>query len=223
MEAETMRNTFDKQLAMLNNLLLEMGAMISGAIASAVKALVTQDAALAREVFDNDDTIDDKEKEIESACLKLLLQQQPVAGDLRLISTALKMLTDMERIGDHAADISEITVYLSDEPFIKELEDIPKMAEATIEMVNKSIESFAKMDKDLASEVILHDDVVDELFDKVKDDLARLIHQNVDNAKQAMDLLMIAKYFERIGDHAVNIAEWVIFCMTGSHKEKKPL
>jgi len=223
MEAETMRNTFDKQLAMLNNLLLEMGAMISGAIASAVKALVTQDAALAREVFDNDDTIDDKEKEIESACLKLLLQQQPVAGDLRLISTALKMLTDMERIGDHAADISEITVYISDEPFIKELEDIPKMAEATIEMVNKSIESFAKMDKDLASEVILHDDVVDELFDKVKDDLARLIHQNVDNAKQAMDLLMIAKYFERIGDHAVNIAEWVIFCMTGSHKEKKPL
>lgn len=218
-----MRNTFDKQLAMLNNLLLEMGAMISGAIASAVKALVTQDAALAREVFDNDDTIDDKEKEIESACLKLLLQQQPVAGDLRLISTALKMLTDMERIGDHAADISEITVYISDEPFIKELEDIPKMAEATIEMVNKSIESFAKMDKDLASEVILHDDVVDELFDKVKDDLARLIHQNVDNAKQAMDLLMIAKYFERIGDHAVNIAEWVIFCMTGSHKEKKPL
>jgi len=217
-----MRNTFDKQLILLNDRLLEMGAMIECAIASAVKALVTQDVALAREVFENDDSIDDMEKEIESICLKLILQQQPVARDLRLISTVLKMITDMERIGDHAADISEITVYIAGEPFIKKLEDIPLMAEATIKMVNDSLDSFAKMDEALAREVIRYDDIVDELFVKVKDDLATMIHQNVDNAKQAMDLLMIAKYFERIGDHAVNIAEWVLYCLTGKHKEKKP-
>ncbi|MCL2539006.1 MAG: phosphate signaling complex protein PhoU [Oscillospiraceae bacterium] len=212
-----MRNTFDKQLILLNDRLLEMGAMIEGAIAGAVKALVTQDVALAREVFENDDSIDEMEKEIESICLKLILQQQPVARDLRLISTVLKMLTDMERIGDHAADISEITLYLAEEPFIKKLEDIPKMAETTIKMVNDSLDAFARMDEALAKEVIQSDDIVDDLFDKVKNDLAIMIHRDVDNAKQAMDLLMIAKYFERIGDHAVNIAEWVLYCLTGKH------
>jgi phosphate transport system protein len=142
-----------------------------------------------------------------------------VARDLRLISAALKMITDMERIGDQAADISEIAVYLSQAPYIKKLETIPKMAEMTIKMVTGSIDAFVKKDLDLAHSVVEADDIVDDYFVVVKNDLIELIHENADNGSQAMDLLMVAKYFERIGDHAVNIAEWVIFSITGEHKD----
>ena len=216
-----MRVKFHEQLNSLNNELLEMAALIEKAIENAVKALKNQDVELAKATLIGDDEVDQKEKEIESLCLKLLLQQQPVARDLRQISSALKMITDMERIGDQAADISEITIAIAGQPFIKKLEDIPLMAEATIKMVNDCVDAFVKKDVNLANEVIKYDDVVDDLFARVKNHLFELILENRENGGQALDLLMIAKYFERIGDHAVNIAEWVLFSITGEHKRQR--
>ncbi|MCL2152869.1 MAG: phosphate signaling complex protein PhoU [Oscillospiraceae bacterium] len=210
-----MRNKFDEQLTILHDMLIEMGAMIEKAITLAIEALVKQDKAMAKQAIAVEEDIDHMEKEIESMCLRLLLQQQPVARDLRLISAALKMITDMERIGDQAADISEIAIYLIGETYIKKLEHIPQMAAATSKMVTESIEAFVKMDLKLANSVIEYDDVVDKLFYTVKSDLIELIQADSANGQQAMDLLMIAKYFERIGDHAVNIAEWVVFSLTG--------
>ena len=157
------------------------------------------------------------ERDIESLCMKLLLQQQPVARDLRLISAALKMITDMERIGDHAGDISEMTLLMSDEPYIISPEEIQGMAKETTDMVIKSIDAFVKRDMELAKKVIAQDDVVDDLFMKVKQDLIQMINKSAENGEQAADILMVAKYFERIGDHATNIAEWVIYSITGSH------
>ena len=218
-----MRSRFDELLSNLNNNLLEMGALIERAIAKATKALENQDVAAAKAVIENDDVIDEKEKEIESQCLQLLLSQQPVARDLRQISTVLKMITDMERIGDHAADISELCIFLSDQEYIKELEHIPQMAAATIEMVANSIDSFVKKDVALAESVIAYDDVVDDLFWTIKRDLIEMVHDNAKYGEQAFDLLQIAKYYERIGDHAVNLAEWVIFSITGVHKNKQVL
>ena len=212
-----MRTRFDAQLAKLNDMLIEMGSLIEKAISLAIDALVKQDADLARQAIDFDHEVDHKEKAIEAMCLRLLLQQQPVAGDLRLISSALKMITDMERIGDQAADISELTLLLADRAYIAELVHIPQMAIATSKMVTQSIDAFVRRDVDLARSVIEYDDIVDSLFCTVKDDLIDLIRQNVENGEQAIDLLMIAKYFERIGDHAVNIAEWVVFSITGIH------
>jgi len=213
-----MRNKFDEQLELLNNELIEMGALIESAIASAVTAIIEQDEELAKKAIAFDDDIDQKEKDIERLCLKLLLQQQPVARDLRLISSALKMITDMERIGDQAADISEIAIITSTMPYVKKLEHIPQMAKATIKMVNESIDAFVKKDLDLAYSVIKEDDIVDNLFNNIKSDLTDLILEDVKNSSGALDLLMIAKYFERIGDHATNIAEWVVFSITGEHK-----
>ena len=212
-----MRSKFDEQLAELNNHLIEMGGMVEQSITNAKKALVEQDVILAKEIIASDDQIDNKEKEIEGLCLKLLLQQQPVARDLRLVSSVLKMLTDLERIGDHAADISEITLLLADKQYIKKLEHIPQMAEATMYMVTKSIDAFVRKDIELAKKVIDYDDVVDDLFVAIKDELIELINHNAANGDQAIDLVMIAKYFERIGDHATNVAEWVIFSLTGAH------
>ena len=213
-----MRQRFDEQLETLNNELIEMGALIERAIASAVKALTEQDIEQAQRAIDFDDVIDQKESDIESLCLKLLLQQQPVARDLRLISSALKMITDMERIGDQAKDISEITMILAGTPYIKKLKNISEMAVATIKMVTDSVDAFVRRDLELAQAVIDYDDVVDDLFVTVKTDLIKMISQNEENGSQAVDLLMVAKYFERIGDHATNIAEWVVFAITGKHK-----
>ncbi len=213
-----MRNRFDRQLEQLNNELIEMGSLIEQAIEMAISGLVSQNAETARKAIDFDVEIDRQEKEIENLCLKLLLQQQPVARDLRLISSALKMITDMERIGDHAADISEITILLASEPYIKKLENIQEMAKETTIMVVNAVEAFVNKDIDMAREVIEQDDVVDNLFCQVKKELIMLINQNADNGEQAADLLMISKYFERIGDHATNIAEWVIFSITGKRE-----
>jgi phosphate transport system protein len=213
-----MRNRFDMQLEMLNDELIEMGSMIEKAIETAIKALVNQDVELAHQALDSDDEIDRQEKSIENLCLKLLLQQQPVAKDLRLISSALKMITDMERIGDHAADISEITIMLADRPYIKKLDHIQQMAKETMIMLVGSIEAFVNKDLEKAAQVIRQDDKVDELFCIVKAELIGMIHDNVDAGEQAADLLMVAKYMERIGDHATNISEWVIFSITGEHK-----
>lgn len=216
-----MRNRFDRQLVQLNNELIEMGGIIEKAISDTVKALVNQDIELASNVIEYDEEIDHQEREIEQLCLKLLLQQQPVAKDLRLISAALKMITDMERIGDHATDISEITIELSKESYIKKLDHIQQMAKETMVMLVQSVEAFVNKDMDKARTVIVHDDVVDDLFNKVKAELIAMIHEDVNAGEQASDLLMAAKYFERIGDHATNISEWVIFSITGQHPDDK--
>lgn len=216
-----MRNRFDRQLVQLNNELIEMGGMIEKAISDTVKALVNQDIELASNVIEYDEEIDHQEREIEQLCLKLLLQQQPVAKDLRLISAVLKMITDMERIGDHATDISEITIELSKESYIKKLDHIQQMAKETMVMLVQSVEAFVNKDMDKARTVIVHDDVVDDLFNKVKAELIAMIHEDVNAGEQASDLLMAAKYFERIGDHATNISEWVIFSITGQHPDDK--
>lgn len=212
-----MRNKFDMELDLLNNELIKMGSMVEERIKLAAEALIEQDAELARDVIARDIEINDMEKEIEAKCLRLILQQQPVAGDLRLISSILKMITDLERIGDQAQDICEISLAFSDEKYIKELTHIPKMADATMAMVKKSIDAFVNRDIDLAHEVIDFDDQVDDLFDIIKDELIALIREDVDNGEQAINFLMISKYFERIGDHAENIAEWVLFSITGDH------
>ncbi len=214
-----MRSKYDQQLQALNTRLIEMGAQVEDAIAASIRALKERDIALAKKVIAADAQVDAMEKDIEASCLKLLLQQQPVARDLRLISAALKMITDMERIGDQAADIAEISVYLAGQAHGKEMEHIPPMAEATAKMVAQSIDAFVKKDLELAHAVIAFDDVVDDLFDKVKNDLIALIGVNSESGGQALDLLMIAKYLERIGDHAENIAEWVVFSITGRHHD----
>ncbi len=213
-----MRNKFDEQLLDLNDKLIQMGALIESAIANAVSALNEQEIETANKAIDFDTEIDQAEKEIESLCLKLLLQQQPVARDLRLISSALKMITDMERIGDQAADIAEITIQLAKSKKVKIPKYIRAMAQTTIQMVNDSIDAFVKKDLNLAYSVIKCDDTVDNLFDMVKDSLIKHLVDNVNDGEQAIDLIMIAKYFERIGDHATNIAEWVVFSITGTHK-----
>lgn len=212
-----MRNRFDIQLAQLNNELISMGALCENAIAGAVKSLLTGDQKLAAAAIRIDQEIDQKEREIESMCLKLLLQQQPVARDLRLISAVLKMITDIERIGDQASDIAEIVTYLSGA--CGHNEHIEQMAQATIRMVTDSLDAFVRRDLDLAQRVIEHDDVVDDLFDQCKKDLISEIARDPADGERVLDVLMIAKYLERIGDHATNIAEWVEFSITGVHKE----
>ena len=212
-----MRNRFDRELDTLNLELIKMGSMIESAIEYSSKALINQDLSLVKKVNELEIEIDDMERTIESHCLKLLLQQQPVASDLRIISTALKMITDMERIGDNAEDIAEITKNLVNQKFIKDIVHIPQMAEETTGMVKRSIDAFVNKDKKQAEEVCRSDDIVDNLFDIIKEELIEKIQENKSNGEQAIDLLMIAKYFERIGDHAENIAEWVIFSITGEH------
>ena len=212
-----MRSKFDEQLSQLNDMLIEMGAMIEKAIKRATQAIVNNDKKMAKKAISTDRDIDSLEKEIETLCLQLLLRQQPVARDLRLISAALKMITDMERIGDQAADISEIAKHLIGKKYIIDIETIPQMAEATAKMVTESIDAFVKRDLELAQKVIESDDVVDNLFDKVKEEVIELIGKDRANGEQAIDFIMIAKYFERIGDHATNIAEWVVFSITGRH------
>ena len=210
----TSRKYYDMELQKLNGALLEMGEMIRMAIGGAVTALLEYDHDKAREIIAYDEQIDRQNREIEQQCYTLLLSQQPVAGDLRMVSAALKMTTDMERIGDHAADISEIELMLENLPTLS-CAPIRQMATETSVMLIKSLESFAQRDKEKANWVIDRDDVVDDLFDAVKSELIEAIRQNADNGETATDLLMAAKYFERIGDHATNIAQWAIFAITG--------
>lgn len=211
-----MRSKFDEQLEFLNTQMIQMGALCEAAIANAITALQTGDAELAKNVFAIDEEIDQKERDIESLCLKLLLQQQPVARDLRQISSALKMISDMERIGDQAADISEIA-FLDNIQAFDDTDHINEMAKAAIKMVTDSIDAYVRQDLKLAESVIEYDDIVDDLFDEVKKDVIQLVSADDDNGEFAIDLLMIAKYLERIGDHATNIAEWVQFSITGKH------
>ena len=213
-----MRNRFDEQLFELNREIIEMGAMCEEAIATASKALTDGNIELASKVKVNGHVIDQMERDIESRCMKLLLHQQPVAKDLRLISAALKMITDMERIGDQAEDIADIVTFLNGHT-MEDMELIDEMARETIKMVTDSVEAFVKKDVELAKKVIAQDDIVDDYFSKVKCGIISLITENSADGEFALDLLMISKYFERIGDHATNIAEWVIYSVTGMHKE----
>ena len=213
-----MRKTFDEQLMQLNREMISMGALCENVIAMAAKSLLEGDMELAKKVPVTDAEIDQKEREIESMCLKLLLQQQPVARDLRIISSALKMITDMERIGDQSADIAEI-VTMANITASDDTLHIGNMARAAIKMVTGAVDAFVSRDVKAAVEVIKYDDVVDDLFNKVKHELLGIFGTSPEKGEYALDLLMSAKYFERIGDHATNIAEWVVFSITGRHEE----
>ena len=209
------RTNFKKQLEQLNDQMITMGSMIENAIETAIAALVSQDTERAEEAIAYDMEVDAQERNIEQLCYQLLLMQQPVASDLRLVSATMKMITDMERIGDHAADISELTLLMAGKPYIREITDIEQMAKETTVMVTNSVDAYVNRDIDLARKVIQMDDEVDDLFNKVKSEIIGEIRTGGDDGEQTTDLLMAAKYFERIGDHATNIAEWVIFSLTG--------
>lgn len=212
-----MRNKFDSQLEKLNLELITMGALCEDAISASVKGFLDDDDALCQKAVETEDEINRKERDIESICMKLLLEQQPVARDLRVISSALKMISDMERIGDQAYDIAEIAKFIKNSN-VKSKIHIKDMAAAATEMVTDSVDSFVKKDVELARAVMAYDDKVDNLFNCVKDELVQLITEDKANGEFCIDLLMIAKYLERIGDHAVNIAEWVEYSITGTHR-----
>lgn len=213
-----MRNKFDVQLSSLNTEMIEMGNQIVKSIAMAIEALANCDSELAQTIIEGDSQIDQRQKKIEGICFQLLIQQQPVARDLRTVTAAMKMVTDMERIGDHAADISEMTIQMGTNNHIDRFEHIKKMANETMLMLNHSIEAYVERDSKKAEEVIAHDDVVDALFEQAKRDIIDLILENSKEGEEATDLLMVAKYFERIGDHATNIAEWVIYSLRTSEE-----
>lgn len=214
-----MRSKFDEQLRNLNDEMIQMGTMIEENIQEAIDALVKSDVKKAREIMDKDSLIDQKQRDIESICFNLLIQQQPVAKDLRAITAAMKMVTDMERIGDHASDISEITIMLSDADKTGSYDTIIEMASEASVMLIESIDAFTEKNAEKAKNVIEHDDVVDDLFCKVKDELIELIKSDPKRGEQEIDMLMIAKYLERIGDHATNIAEWVIYSLDNRIKK----
>ena len=216
------RKIFDEQLSELKDLLVKMGQLNCEAIADAVTALETQDTELARRTKGVERLVDEKEQQIERLCLKIILKQQPVASDLLFITSAMKMITDMERSADQAADISELVIKMSRLPYAEAVSEISEMAEQVQKMVRDAAQSFVERDGDLAKAVCRADDRVDDLFDVIKGKLTGIVHRDVDaeeNGEQALDMLMVAKYLEKIGDHASNIAEWVLFMLTGEHKK----
>ncbi len=217
-----MRSKFDEQLRILNEEMIRMSTMIEKAIQEAMDALFTQNTSKALQVMEEDELVDREQKKIEHICFQLLIQQQPVARDLRNITAALKMVTDMERIGDHAADISELTILISNTRQQWEVDTIRVMAGETMTMLLRAVEAYVNRDMEMAKEVIAHDDVVDELFLQVKGELIQIMKENTDQEEYAADLLMVNKYLERIGDHATNIAEWVIFSLN-DHAENESL
>lgn len=212
-----MRMHFDQQLEELNLELIKMGALCERAIRRAADQLLNEKENEPQAVERIEDEINHKERDIENLCMKLLLQQQPVAKDLRMISSALKMISDMERIGDQAQDIADMSRFVKVQEIAHKM-NIGKMAEATIKMVTESIDSFVKKDLDSAAAVVKYDNVVDDLFLRVKTELPKLLQQDPQNAEYYIDLIMVAKYFERIGDHAENIAQWVEYSITGVHE-----
>jgi len=216
-----MRKRFEDQLNELSRMMTKMGELLDKSLKMAIEAMTTRNAALAEKAIMQDMAIDEMEKDIETQCLRLLMQQQPVARDLRVVSAALKIITDMERIGDHAADISENITYMAKDDYTPNLEDTLKMADIAMQMVSNSIRAFVQKDLELAREVLTKDDEVDTIFLKVKLDLIEKLRNDATFGEQAIDLMMNAKYFERIGDHAENIAEWVEFAITGVHRKHK--
>ncbi|OGO80202.1 MAG: phosphate transport system regulatory protein PhoU [Clostridiales bacterium GWC2_40_7] len=211
------RHSFDEKLEDLHLELIKMGSLVEESIDNTIAALKKQDVELARQVFLNDDVIDDMEQIIEKKCMNLIARQQPLAKDLRAISTALKIITDMERIADHSADIAELTIRMANTKYIKPLIDIPKMADMAKQMVNKSIDAYVRQDINLAEEVCASDDDVDDLFNKIILELVNIMKNDSEAIEQAIDFMFIAKYLERMADHATNIGEWVVFNVTGEH------
>ncbi|MDP4127565.1 MAG: phosphate signaling complex protein PhoU [Bacillota bacterium] len=211
------RNLFEKELDDLHADMIKMGSLVEESIEKVIIALKKQDAELAEKIFKDDDLIDDLEDKIEKRCLNLIARQQPLAKDLRTISAALKIITDMERIADHSSDIAEITIKMAHEKYIKPLIDIPKMAVLAKQMVNKSIDAYVKQDVDLAKSVCGSDDEVDDLFSKIKLELINIMKNNPDAVEQAVNLMFIAKYLERMADHATNISEWIVYNVIGEH------
>ncbi len=214
----SIRNRYEAELSTVSNKLIAMCRSVEIAIEKSVNALVKRDDALAAEVIKEDKEVDNQEHEIEQDCLKILLMEHPVASDFREVSAALKMITDLERIADQAADISEITFQFGDEKFIKEPDLIESMAALATRMVKDGVLSYINRDLDLARSLDGRDDRVDGLFRTIKDELVALIQKDGKNADQAILFMMIAKYLERIADHAVNIGEWVEYAITGYHK-----
>ena len=214
---------FQNEIEKLNVELIKMGALIEEAIENVIISLKTQDHSLAKEIIKKDSEIDDMENAIESHCLSLILRQQPVDKDLRIVSTALKMVTDMERIGDQASDIASIILRIDTDHFFEIVEHIPQMASIAKKMVKGSIEAFVKGDTELTKQIIEIDDELDSLFTKVKSEVIEILKKSNDLSDMCVDFLMIAKYFERIGDHAENICEWVEFNETGEYKNSRML
>ena len=214
-----MRSKFDEQLLELNKEMIEMGNKIILSIKNAIEALVARDENMAKAIMESDAEVDHLQKKIEGICFNLLIQQQPVARDLRTVTAAMKMVTDMERIGDHAADISEMTILMGQNSQIEKFDHISQMATETMIMLNHSIEAYVEKNVIKAKEVIEHDDIVDDLFVEAKKDVIELILNSPSEGEGATDILMIAKYFERIGDHATNIAEWVIYSLKQKEDE----
>jgi len=213
----SIRTHYEKELKNVFDNLVIMCGHVEKAIEKCIKALTDRNDELAKEVFEEDKLIDRMERDIEQACLKILLMEHPVASDFREVSAALKMITDLERIGDQASDIAEITLQFGEEEYIKKVEHIPQMATIVIQMVRDSVQSYINRDVELARSLDKTDNKVDELFNTVMADLVALIKKNPDNAEQAILFMMITKYLERIGDHAVNIGEWVEYAITGNH------
>ena len=216
-----MRENYTEQLDELSQQLFAMSELVEEAIRGTASALHTFDTKMAQEIIEADSQVDRKEKEIESACFHLLLQQNPMAGDFRQVSAALKMITDLERVGDHASDISEMILLLSESKYEGSMENIEKMSELTAKMLSESVNAFVNQDLEKATLYTQKDDEVDQLFLVTKEEIARNVQQHPETAMQELDLLMIAKYYERIGDHAENIAEWVVFSITGEHKKER--
>ena len=218
-----MRDYYNKQLSELEKMMCDMGQMIETAIEDAMTALLEKDQEKAKEIIQNDEKVDHQQKKIEDLCMQLLLSQQPVATDLRQISSAIKMVTDMERIGDHAADISEITLQLTQSGSPHDLTEVKKMAKETTDMLKDSLDAYIEKHAQKAVKVIHQDDVVDDYFSRIKKEIIRQINESSEGGEQEADLLMIIKYLERIGDHATNIAEWVLFYITGEHPDVSQL
>lgn len=214
----SIRTVFDDELSLLNTELIKMGALCERAVRSALNVYFLGKKADAETANKLEKEIDSKERDIEDLCMKLILRQQPVAGDLRLISSAIKMISDMERIGDQAQDIADIAINI-DYDEINDHVHIRNMSETALSMVSKSIDAFVKKDVSTAEEVIKMDDIVDEGFDKIKEELIQAVREDSKKSEEYIDILMIAKYIERIGDHAVNIAEWVEYSVTGTHRK----
>ena len=213
-----MREYFDTELANLNNQLIGMGTLVESAIKNAVEIIANNSAELLDKAREQEELINTSERKIQNHCIRLLLHQAPVANDLREVSSALKMITDLERIGDQAIDIAEVSQYIKSRNNVINVTHIDEMANQASKMVTLAIDAFVKKDFDLAKKVSQSDDVIDELFDKVKEETVEIIQRDKALGEQAIDLMMIAKYLERIGDHAVNIAEWVAFSITGSRE-----
>lgn len=213
-----MREYFDIELVNLNNQLIGMGTLVESAIKNAVEIIANNSAELLDKAREQEELINTSERKIQNHCIRLLLHQAPVAHDLREVSSALKMITDLERIGDQAIDIAEVSQYIKSRNNVINVTHIDEMASQASKMVTLAIDAFVKKDFDLAKKVSQSDDVIDKLFDKVKEETVEIIQRDKALGEQAIDLMMIAKYLERIGDHAVNIAEWVAFSITGSRE-----